>query len=201
MLQNYFTDIDIQDSYITIEPISLAEAKQNCLITHTEDDTYIQDILIPACRNAVEDYCHVSIIDRNVTVTLKIENNIRLIGSGYLDMPDNVIELPYGPIKTDPTVTQLTSNGNITNLSDNDGYQLTGTAFKSIALNQTGTYILVYGTGYKQMIPRDLKLAILNEIAFRYEKRGDESKRYSADTPGICAASQALADKHRRLWV
>lgn len=202
MLQNFFDDIDKQESYTpTTEPVSLAEAKSHCLISHSEDDDYLTNILIPACREVLEDYCHISLVEKVVTATLRIENNISTRFSAAYRSPedqDNVIELPYGPIKEMTSVTRV-CGGLVTALTDEQDYNLTGTAFKQISLNSTGAFLLIYKTGYQNTIPRDLKLAILNEIAYRYEKRGDEGRKYLADQPGVCPAAQILAEKHRRI--
>lgn len=202
MLQNFFDDIQQEESYTITEPVTLAEAKSQCIVTHTEDDDYFTNILIPACRGVLENYCHVSLVEKTITATLRIENNISTrFSSGYCRPgdQDNVIELPYGPIKEILNITQLSSNGAVSTMTENEDYTLTATLFKNIIFNATGTFLLVYKAGYQTVIPRDLKLAILNEIAFRYEHRGDEGKKYQADQPGVCAASQVLADKYRRI--
>jgi len=201
MLQNFYNDIQQEESYSITEPISLAEAKSHCYITHAEDDDYLTNILIPACRTVLENYCHISLVEKTVTATLRIENNISTRFSNSYRSPEdqeNVIELPYGPFKELSSITRVCGSV-ITNLTENEDFALTGTLYKQLALNSTGTFLIVYSTGYQNAIPKDLKLAILNELAFRYEKRGDESKRYNADQPGVCAASQILADKYRRL--
>jgi len=201
MLQNFFDDIQQDDSYVTTEPVTLAEAKTQCIVTHNEDDDYFTNTLIPAARATVENYCHICLVEKTVTATLRIENNISTKFYASYQSPEyteNVIELPYGPIKDISSITRICGSS-ITALAEHADYELTGALYKNITLNSAGNYILVYTTGYRNSIPKDLKLAILNELAFRYEKRGDEGKRYSTDQPGLCAASQALADKYRRV--
>ena len=39
----------------TLEPLTLAEVKRHLRIDHTDDDVYINDYLIPAAREYVED--------------------------------------------------------------------------------------------------------------------------------------------------
>jgi len=202
MLQNFFDDISQEESYTPpTEPVTLAEAKSHCYITHNEDDDYLANFLIPACRAVLENYCHISLVEKTVTATLRIENNISTrFSNSYRSSEDqeNVIELPYGPFKEFTSITRVCGTS-VTNLTENEDYMLTGSLYKHITLNSTGTYIIIYHTGYQNAIPLDLKLALLNEILFRYEKRGDESKRYNADVPGVCAASQIIADKYRRI--
>jgi len=202
MLQNFFTDIQQEESYTITEPVTLAEAKAQCIVTHNEDDDYFTDMLIPACRAVLENYCHISLVEKTVTVALRIENNISTRFSNNYRSPEdeeNIFELPYGPIKELLSVTQKTSGGGLQTLTENEDFSLTGTQFKSMTMNAACALLIVYTSGYQNAIPKDLKLAILNEIAFRYEKRGDEGKRYNADQPGVCAASQVLADKYRRI--
>lgn len=205
MLQNFFIGIDQEESYVIIEPVSLAEAKAHCYITHSEDDDYLGNFLILACRSAVENYCQISLVEKTVTASLKIENNIRLSDpSGYLDSRDNdnIFELPYGPVKEIASATMKSSNGCLIPMVENQDYLLSGNLYKSMIINSTGDIVLVYKTGYANMIPHDLKLAILNEIAFRYELRGDKTNRYAQQNVGACESAAFLADKYRRLaWL
>lgn len=205
MLQNFFTDIDQEESYVGQEPITLAEAKSHCYISHDEDDDYLANILIPACRQAVENYCHISIVEKTVTATLEIQNNIRLSSPSYLTDEadnDNIFELPYGPVKELLSATMKTSNGCLNSMVENEDYLLSGSLYKSMTVNSTGRFLLVYLTGYRNAIPYDLKLAILNEIAFRYEQRGDKTNRYAQQNVGMSEASTYLAEKYvRNAWL
>jgi hypothetical protein len=204
MIQNDFIDIDKTESYVGTEPISLAEAKAHCYVDGADDDALLS-FLITACRQTVENYCHISIVEKTITATLEISNYLstRYVGTSLnpsnSGLPYNEVELPFGPVKAFTKITSITSNGVANDLVEGDDYFLKGTLYKTLCLQSaSGTNILVYTTGYINM-PNDLKLAILNEIAFRLEKRGDESKRYNADQPGICAASRVLAEKYRRM--
>jgi len=68
----------------TTEPVTLDEAKNWCRIDVTDDDTLIEDIIIPAAREVCENYANLSFIAR--TVTAKIQNGL---GNFYL---------PYAPV-------------------------------------------------------------------------------------------------------
>jgi hypothetical protein len=206
MVRNDFIDIDKAESYVGAEPVSLAEAKAHCYVDGTDDDTYI-GFLITACRQAIEDYCHISMADKTITVTVEVLNTVSTRNCDYSStlnpsnsgQPYNEFELPLGPIKSFTKLTSISSNGVASDLVEGDDYNLKGALFKTISLfGAHGTNILIYETGYPNP-PSALKLAILNEIAFRLEKRGDENKRYNADQPGVCAASRVLADKYRRM--
>lgn len=206
MVQNDFIDIDKTESYVGTEPITLAEAKAHCYIDGTDDDVYVSS-LITACRQIVENYCHISIVEKTITVTLEISNTISTRyrpATGALNpsnsgQPYNDFELPFGPVKSVSKITSISSNGVANDLVEGEDYSLKGILYKTLCLfGAYGTNILIYTTGYVN-VPADLKLAILNQIAFNFEKRGDENKRYNADKPGVCAASRILADKYRRM--
>lgn len=52
------------------EPVSLAEAKLQCRVENTEDDSYFSTILIPAARGAVEKFCNRSFVSKQYIQTL-----------------------------------------------------------------------------------------------------------------------------------
>lgn len=202
MVEISLIDVQVQENsyYGEIEePVSLDEAKKHLIVTYDDDDDYITE-LISQCRQQVEDYTHTSIVPKTVTVTISAEGRLKLAFSAYDNFEYGKIELPFGPVISDVQVTRLyPQTQSIEIMQEGDTFVILGTQFKKIGLTP-GEYLLIYQTGYGTGIPRNMKLAIFNEIAFRYEKRGDESKRYNADQPGICAASQALVDKLIRIW-
>lgn len=56
----------------TLEPVSLAEARLWCRVEETDDDALIQDILIPAAREIVEDLTDLSL--QTQTLRLLLDN-------------------------------------------------------------------------------------------------------------------------------
>ena len=129
----------------------------------TDDDTLIAD-LIASARERLEAWTGVSFIPKVYQAELtNLAGNIRL---------------PYGPVRS------------ITSVEDENG---TGYPYTlTIDLNRLKTplmenLIVTYESGYVTL-PHGLKEAMLKEIAYRYEHRGDEYE----DT-GVCKAAQQLA--------
>jgi len=196
-------------SYVATEPVSLTEAKAQLYVDFADDDAFIT-ALITEARTAIETFCNISILWKTVTATLR--NNI-----DYANMPEQFawisrwdygfygltpagawFELPYGPIQVVLSVTSIDSTGAITLLTNNTDYWIRGTQFKQIKLNTwSDQIIVVYMTGYPTC-PQDLKLAILNEIAFRYEQRGNTTNRYAAQDVGASEGAKYLAAKYIR---
>lgn len=143
---NAVIDVSVVES--GTEPVTLTEAKAHLHITYADEDTYITS-LIKRCRQAISKYTGLSLIDTTVTAIL---NN----GSGG-------IELPYGPVKT---FTSMVDSEDVVI----DSYKLRGLDFKYLESPVNDYVKVVYTTGYTTF-PEDLKHAILNEIAFRFENR------------------------------
>ena len=127
------------------EPVTLQEAKDWCRIDVTDDDTLITS-LITAARIICENYANLSFIER--TVTAKIKNGL------------GGIQLPYGPVTSEIA------------FYDEDDTELTDYLLKNGDGNEVTA---VYSAGYDEEnpLPGNLKTAILNQIAWMYENRGD----------------------------
>lgn len=136
-----------QNSAITGgEPVSLAEAKEWLKISPdiSEDDTLIQ-MLITASRIICEKAANLSFIPRTVTATI-----LNRLGH---------INLPYGPVTGTPTYTE-------------DDDDLTAITDFNIRTGYEDRVIATYTAGYS-VLPKNLKTALLNQIAWSYENRGD----------------------------
>jgi len=206
MIQCTFTDVDKQEVYLSTEPVSLAEAKAHLRVDFSDDDSLLS-AMITSCRQAIEDYCHISLVTKTITLTLKAQEQLRSMFAQPYQVREqfNEFELPYGPIQVDPIVTSINSDGfTVTALTLNTDFFLTGVRFKSIKIsNNFDNNMLVYTAGYTA-IPGPLKLAILNELAYRYEARGDaQNIRATAFTEqGVCVSARILADPYKRLaWI
>lgn len=202
-------DIYQDESYYSgaqAEPVSLAEAKAHLFIesSFTTDDTYLT-ALITQARNAVENFCNISIQNKINTLTCSIQSNAGPYKKDWdrgffnnIPYNNDWFELPYGPIKYVLSVTGVDQN-TVTNLAAGVDYFIQGAQFKDIQFNNSLlNFIIVYQTGWP-VIPPGLKLAILNEIAFRYENRGDNTNRYAQQNVGLCEASEYLAFPFKRL--
>lgn len=203
MIQNSFLDVSKTEAYTGTEPVTLAEAKAHCRVDFTDDDTLITG-LITAARTMIEDYCHVSLVQKTVTLTTQsIERPQTLYSQPWqVRQAFNGFELPYGPIKAVSSVTSVNSDGfTITALTLNADYFLVGVDFQTIKIvNNYSNNILVYITGYNTL-PPTLKLAILNELSYRYDHRGEEENMRATTNNqlGICEAARVLAEKYKRL--
>lgn len=200
-------DIFKDEVYVPAEPVSLAEAKKQCLVDFPDDDVFIT-ALISGCRAAVEDFCNISITPKQITLTYSIDpdqipnapygvSRWDLAFYGYLPS-SSWMQLPYGPVSTVNSITSVVGTS-ITLGVLNTNYFVRGTQFKSVRLQgMAGTIMIVYNTGWVNgqgaaFCPYDLKQAILQEIAFRYTNRGDARQRYAKANQGICDGARDLA--------
>jgi hypothetical protein len=155
------------------ELITLTEVKTHLFETSTDNDTELT-ALLTQCRKAIESFTSLTLCSgRTLTVLLKNENGN--------------IEIPYGP------------HGVITSIHDIEGteivaadYTVRGLAFKWVEAPCSSYLKIVIAVGYT-VIPAELKLAILNEIAYRFAHKGDENLGVQ-----ICEASRSLAEPFRR---
>lgn len=199
MVQVYFTDMDKVGQYIGTEPIPLQDVKDHLYIEGTQDDALLGR-MIGQCRASIENFCHISLVDKTVTLTIQIMNAPQLLFRGYSsrDSPYYEFGLPDGPIISVDSVTSIDVNNNLQVLALNQDYWVSGKDFKKIRISNSFTNnIIIYQTGY-EIVPEDLILAMLNEIAFRFENRGDGTNRYASQKVGISESSQYLAQPYQR---
>jgi Phage gp6-like head-tail connector protein len=183
-MSNQVISIDRSESSPT-EPVTPVEAKAHLILTTTDDDTLLTS-LITRCRKAVENFCHISIARQQITAVVVF---------------DSESELPYGPVTDIISVGTSQSNtgsGPVGYDTATSGWQTDGGGFKTFDGGCSLRYRIVYMAGYT-VVPEDLKLAVLNEIAFRYENRGEANDLHET---GICAATRMLALPYKRmLWI
>lgn len=195
MPQNRIVDIK-QAEASPNEPVTLAEVKAQLIITFTDDDALLTRLITQA-RKAIENYCAVSLVVKTITLTADL----------YSDY-----ELPYGPVTgiqgvSTPTGTQ--GSGPVAYETAATGWQQEGEEFVSFVPGNRGgwdwgpppprnypagpnRYRIVYTTGYNP-VPDDLKLAVLQQVAFLYEHRGNDPDKV------MCEQAQALAFSYKRL--
>lgn len=183
-----------------VESCTLVEAKAQAIVTYSDDDSLFT-ALITKARKMIENYCNISIAVQNVTLTADLYNEW---------------ELPYGPvtgITSVKTRTGTEGSGPATYNTATTGWNTDGTEFLSFTPQGAGNfdvnrpftgnipgpdpanrYRIIYTTGYNP-VPDDLKQAVLIQIAWLYEHRGEESV-------DVCAAARILADPYKRmLWI
>lgn len=189
MNYNAVLDVKLTEASTPTEPVTLAEAKEWCKIelAIAEEDTLITE-LIKTARLQVEGFLNISLVDKTVEAHL---NNT--LGG---------IELPYQPIK------ELTSlkNEDETELTTGQ-YTLRGVFFKSIKSPCDAYLIANYTTGYSNTnpLPKQFKTAVLQQVAYLYENRGDTPA--SATTQSnktvpteLSQILQATLAPYRRVW-
>lgn len=206
MPTNRIIDIKRVEGAVT-EPVTLTQVKAHLIITFTDDDTLLTSLITQA-RKAIEEYCSISIVPKTITL------------SAFLYTCN---ELPYGPVtglQSVETRTGTEGSGPGTFATQASGWDTGGEEFLTFNPSWAGgfnpgvpftgyfqwgpyasahsyggsIYRLVYTAGYST-VPEELKLAILNEIAFRYEHRGNEI------ITGISEAARVIAHPHKRtLW-
>lgn len=107
------------------------------------DDDALITSLIKAARIICENHANLSFINR--TVSAKIKNGL----GGFI--------APYGPVVS------------ITSAKDSDDTDIADFDFDNA---YPGRITIVYEAGY-ETLPQNLKTAVLNQVAFLYENRGD----------------------------
>lgn len=163
------------------EVVTLAEAKTHLLIDtlNTDHDIYLAT-LIRQATTSMEKYTGRSIVRKEITATLRNQ-----LGD---------IEIPYGY-----AVTIIEAKDIEGNIIDSTSYKIRG--FQTKWLETKFDYIqLTYEAGYEFDVDpeeiyfmADMKQAILCEIAWRFEHRGDE-----VNIGGLCPMAKGIAAQYRR---
>lgn len=162
---------------VVTELVTLVEAKAHLKIDHTDEDSLLTD-LIKASRSALEKYCGVSIGTQE--------------REWIADM-DCIEEIPYGPVIGVTKVEYKTAMDTYDDYTEEGRHEVDGRQFKTFEPFITGRWIVTYDCGYTaDNVPPELKLAILHELAYRYENRGDS-------TGGVCVSAKKLAHPYRRI--
>lgn len=145
--------LSVQFSYdgsIT-EPVSLSDMKEYLRIDFEDDDMLITS-MITAARMACEKYLGMVLVDTTV--------------KAYYKNGGDLIQLMYGPIKETDGTPVITSGTEV-------GDEIVGNG-NQVWLSCTGDRTLVYSSGWGG-VPEWARLAIMQQVAWNYENRGDES--------------------------
>lgn len=180
LAQSNVKDLAIVEADAVTEPITLSQVKDHVRVTFSDDDALITR-LISQCRQTVEQYCNISIVQKNIKATIDLITDL---------------QLPLGPVVS--VVSFVDSYGNTI---DPGAYRLAGILFKCIKPGYASWYdaVIEYNAGYITGLEWQLQLAILNEIAFRYDNRGEGEQARNNVNPGICNAARALADPFKKM--
>lgn len=216
-MKNYILDVKRSESS-PVEPCTLDEAKAQAIITFTDDDSFVTKLIIVA-RKVIENYCNISIVAQTVTLVADLFNEW---------------ELPYGPVTGIISVqtrsgTEGSGPPNFETAASGwsqegeeflrfcpaaaggflgggpfRGYFQWGPYADERSYRPVNRYKIVYTTGYS-VVPEDLKQAVLAQIAYMYEHRGDEQDQVNKFNltlkQGICEQAQRLAEPYiRQAW-
>lgn len=182
----YVSTVAQQITNTSVEPISLADAKAHLRVDFDDDDAIIQR-MITMCRLRIENYCNISIVSKQVTATIDLQDMFLYVK----------LELPMGPVVDIVSFKDYSGND-----IDASFYRVIGAQFKYLTATKKplDSAVIVYTTGYS-VVPYDLILAILNELSFRYENRGEGAQVRSNVNPGISDSAAELANAYKReVW-
>lgn len=163
-------DIIVIDD-LAAEPLSLTEAKEYLHVDFTQSDSLLATMIVGA-RKRLERFTGVSFGSKTLEV--------------YADI-DGSFELPYGPVGQITSVQLLTGDS----YEDYTDYTVIGERFKSIHPRRKGTYRIVYTT--VNSVDGDLLMALMAEVAYRFENRGDVNAAKLSDQ------AKELAMPYRRI--
>lgn len=161
----------------SVEPITTAEAKEWLRIdTSDTSQDVVLALLIKGVREKVEGHLRRSLITRTYSWE-----------AGYDDVFGGQIELPRPPVQS---VTSLTTYDDVNDaetstLVASTNYQLVEKSYivdradgwDVNRVNRAATVVYVAGYGDAATdIPQDIKMAMLEMLALRFERRGDEDR-------------------------
>lgn len=180
----------------TLWPVTLAEAKQQCRVSH-DDENGLIEAYIKAATNHVERILDLSLMERTWRLTL--------------DTFSDAIELPRGPVQSVTSVQYVDEDGATQTFSSDDyTTDLLGTR-QWVVLNSDASWPTIldavnavsvtYVAGFDELPDTfaDLKAAILLLVAHWFENR---SAVVVGNTPTeLPLAVDALMHSHRLILV
>lgn len=158
------------------EPVTLAEAKAYCRVDadYTGEDALISD-LISSSRSAIEMWANISLIEKRIQV--------------FSDT-DKTLCLPGSPVIVIESITDC--EGNLIEYNE---------AIKNkVKIDHRGGYFVTYKAGFNP-VPRDLKIAVLKQIATDFDNR--ENLVIGASTEKLSNATKNLVSPYNRnkIWL
>jgi len=171
---SYVIDYTLDEGgYYSEEPVSLSLAKQYCRVQTGSTEDELINLFIASARLAVERYTGLSLVGKSAEV--------------MMFCPESGFELPFGPITSTPTFVDQNATGS--------SIEILGFEFPKTAIPYPVVTTATYSCGYTSSnIPVELKNAILFQVNFLYENRGDNN-----DTGVLCKAAANLARKYSRI--
>jgi hypothetical protein len=181
-------DVNRTESGVVTEPVNIDDVKRWLRVTFNDDDSVITS-LIKSCRESVEEYCSISLVNKDIVfdVELQYENS----RSCFTE-----IELPYGPIiPSGIQVVSLDFNHEYNSLDNGSDYWFVGSEYLKLRTRVPLSCRVVYSAGMSN-IPESLKNAILIDIADKYENRGDNA---GDSAPVLCDKAKQKAKPYKRM--
>lgn len=172
---------------VTTEPVTLDQVKRHLNLEFdtagsfdfTDDDTYLNE-LNAQCREAAEQETGLSLAPKTLRVIVRNE-----LGN---------VEIPFGPIASVTSISDWQGN-----LIDPADYKLMGNLFKTIAWPCFQYLDIIYEAGYAAgKCPKGIIRGILEEIAYRYNLRGDAEVTRADITPGVCEGARNKLAPYKR---
>lgn len=159
------------DTAPTEEPVSIDEAKTHCRIENTEENGYVQGLIV-AARQMVENYTNRALI----TQTWKAYFDRFPIGY-------NPVDLPKAPVQSVTSITYVDSDGDTQTLASSEytvdtdsepgrfylAYNKTWPSVRNVAKAVTVTFTAGYGDA--EDVPDAIKQAMFLMIGHLYENR------------------------------
>lgn len=175
------------------EPFELCDIKQHLLIDGEDYDFYLNSLMV-AAREALENFCAISIRQKSV----------KLLADLY-----RPTELPYGPTAEIASVKRKTSTATFEAVTVNTDYTYDFAdtiSFGQFEVFTPGRYKIEYKAGWlATTVPTDLLLDLKRIIVYLFENRGDESGARGSSfyaTDSMDKALALFAGKYRRMqWV
>ena len=171
-MYNFIIDYTQADLGTITEPVTVAEAKQYCRVDNNVEDNLFAE-LITQSRQAVEKAANISITPK--TITLWFTN-----AAGNF-------QIPFGPMTDFISLTD--QNGDAV---PNTIYKLIGGQYPNLLQPSYSNMTAVYETGMDS-VPKELKIAILDQINYGYENRGMD-----VDDMGICEKTWRVCQRWTR---
>lgn len=175
---NYLIDYTLADYGTITEPVTLTEAKNYCRVTTNADDNLITDMITQA-REAVEKATGLSLTAKMVYI--------------WFNNPGGTFGIPFGPI--DPTTFKLYNVVNGVEIAPAN-YTLVGDDYPTLTHPNYAQLKATYRAGMGT-IPKDLKIAILDQINFDYENRGADIEHY--DSYAVCQKTWRACQRYTKI--
>ena len=184
-----------------VEPVTLTEAKAQCRVIDTSEDTLITNLIV-AARQYAENYLNFAVIDQQITAK-------------FADFPDSrgSIDLPMTQLLSVTSVSYVDSTGATQTVSSADYladtfsnpgviYLAAGKNWPTSVADQGAVLTVVYQAGLATNaagVPQAIKQAMLLLIGHWFENR--EAIVVGTTSAAVQMTTSALLDPYRLLGV